>query len=253
MDLVLCRNVLMYFTPEAQRAAVARLQRALVPGGWLVVSPAEASSELFSPLAAVNFPGAIFYRKMPAARADVVLPYFAPPSSPHVAAEPVRRSPISAVAPEKTPPVPLDPVAELRRARALADQGDLERARALCETTLARDRLDADAHLLLAAIHQERGQLVAALAAVRHATYLAPDSAPAHFLMGCLLMRQGERRRGRRSMETVVGLLTPLPRDEVLAAGDGLTAGRLLETAQAYLESRRAVPGAVPDRRHAHG
>jgi len=79
---------------------------------------------------------------------------------------------------------------------------------------------------------------VAALAAVRHVTYLAPDSAPAHFLMGSLLMRQGERRRGRRCMETVVGLLTPLPRDEVLAAGDGLTAGRLMETAQAYLESR---------------
>lgn len=54
-------------------------------------------------------------------------------------------------------------------------------------------------------------------------------------------------------METVVGLLTTLPRDEVLAAGDGLTAGRLLETAQAYLESRSTVPSAVPDRRRAHG
>ena len=238
MDLILCRNVLMYFTPEAQRAAVARLQRALVPGGWLVVSPAEASSELFSPLTAVNFPGAIFYRKTPAARPDVILPDLAAPLSPHVAAEPVRQPPIAAAPPERAAPAPADAATSLQHARALADQGDLERARELCETTLARDRLNADAHLLLAAIHQERGQLVAALAALRHAIYLAPDSAPAHFLMGCLLVRQGERRRGRRCMETVVGLLTPLPRDEVLAAGDGLTAGRLMETAQAYLESR---------------
>ncbi len=238
MDLILCRNVLMYFTPEAQRAAAARLQRALVPGGWLVVSPAEASSELFSPLTAVNFPGAIFYRKMPAARPDVVLPDLAPPLSPHVAAEPVRRRPIAAAPPEKAAPAPVDAATSLHRARALADQGDLERARELCEATLAGDRLNADAHLLLAAIHQERGQLVAALAALRHAIYLVPDSAPAHFLMGSLLMRQGERRRGRRCMETVMSLLTPLPRDEVLAAGDGLTAGRLMETARAYVESR---------------
>lgn len=69
MDLILCRNVLMYFTRDAQRATVARLRRALVTGGWLVVSPAEASVELFRPLAPVNFPGAIFYRKAGAAPA----------------------------------------------------------------------------------------------------------------------------------------------------------------------------------------
>ncbi|MBI4199222.1 MAG: chemotaxis protein CheR, partial [Chloroflexi bacterium] len=57
MDLILCRNVLMYFAREAQRATVARLQRALVPGGWLAVSPAEASADLLGPLVPVNFPG----------------------------------------------------------------------------------------------------------------------------------------------------------------------------------------------------
>ena len=49
MDLVFCRNVLMYFTADAQRAAVARLQRSLVMGGWLLVGPAEASVELLRP------------------------------------------------------------------------------------------------------------------------------------------------------------------------------------------------------------
>jgi hypothetical protein len=36
---------------------------ALVPGGWLLVSAAEASAELFQPLVPINFPGAILYRK----------------------------------------------------------------------------------------------------------------------------------------------------------------------------------------------
>src|SRR5205085_2583027 len=45
MDVILCRNVLIYFTREAQRATVARLQRTLVPGGWLSVGAAEASVE----------------------------------------------------------------------------------------------------------------------------------------------------------------------------------------------------------------
>jgi hypothetical protein len=38
-------------------------------------------------------------------------------------------------------------------------------------------------------------------------------------------------------METVVSLLSSVPREEPVVGTDGLTAGRLLETAQAYLES----------------
>lgn len=40
-DFIFCRNVLMYFTPEAARTVVARLTRSLVPGGFLFLSPAE--------------------------------------------------------------------------------------------------------------------------------------------------------------------------------------------------------------------
>lgn len=40
-DLIFCRNVLMYFTPENFRAAVARLARALAPAGHLFLGSAE--------------------------------------------------------------------------------------------------------------------------------------------------------------------------------------------------------------------
>lgn len=40
-DIIFCRNVLMYFTPEQFRAAVARLSRALVPEGHLFLGSAE--------------------------------------------------------------------------------------------------------------------------------------------------------------------------------------------------------------------
>lgn len=40
-DLVFCRNVIMYFTPEIMRTVVRRLGQALVPGGFLFVGHAE--------------------------------------------------------------------------------------------------------------------------------------------------------------------------------------------------------------------
>lgn len=40
-DVIFCRNVLMYFTPEATRAIVGRFTRALTPDGLLFLGPAE--------------------------------------------------------------------------------------------------------------------------------------------------------------------------------------------------------------------
>lgn len=42
MDIVLCRNVLMYFEADAMRAVLGKFHRALSGGGWLVVGQSEA-------------------------------------------------------------------------------------------------------------------------------------------------------------------------------------------------------------------
>ena len=63
MDLILCRNVLMYFAPKPVRNVVAGLCRALVPGGWLVVSPVEVPLAASEGLVPINFPDAVFFRR----------------------------------------------------------------------------------------------------------------------------------------------------------------------------------------------
>ena len=245
MDLILCRNVLMYFTRAAQRAVAGRLQRALVSVGWLLVSPAEASAELFSPLAPVHLPGAIFYRKEPGLTAapswscqDEAL---TPEAPTHMLVTPLPESPTVSFplsAPPAKAPSRAGSRAEggLERARLLANQGDLDGALELCQVVVAQDRLDPGAYLLLAAIRQEQGEVEAALEALRRTIYLTPDAPPAHLLQGMLLFRQGQRGPARRSMQTVVNLLSSRPPAEVIADSDGLTAGRLLATARAYLE-----------------
>jgi chemotaxis protein methyltransferase CheR len=64
MDLILCRNVLMYFSAEQAKRVVRRLYSSLVEGGWLIVSLGEASHRLFTDFEIVQFPNAILYRKV---------------------------------------------------------------------------------------------------------------------------------------------------------------------------------------------
>jgi chemotaxis protein methyltransferase CheR len=65
MDLILCRNVLMYFAPERAGTTIQKFHDSLVPGGWLIVSPSEASHVLFSRFMMVRLREAILYEKDP--------------------------------------------------------------------------------------------------------------------------------------------------------------------------------------------
>lgn len=64
MDLIFCRNVLMYFTAERQERVVDNLCRCLVDGGWLIVSPAEATIVDNPNLVSADIPGAVLFRKV---------------------------------------------------------------------------------------------------------------------------------------------------------------------------------------------
>jgi len=63
MDIIFCRNVLMYFTSEWVTKISQNLFKTLSEDGWFVVSSSELSSYVFPQFTPVNFPGAVLYRK----------------------------------------------------------------------------------------------------------------------------------------------------------------------------------------------
>lgn len=63
-DVIFCRNVLIYFDPEAARGVVERLHRVLASDGFLFLGHAETLSRIAVPFEVERRPGAIFYRKV---------------------------------------------------------------------------------------------------------------------------------------------------------------------------------------------
>jgi len=63
MDIIFCRNVLMYFTPDWISKISNSFYRDLTEDGWFIVSSCELSSQVFPQFTSVNFPGAVLYRK----------------------------------------------------------------------------------------------------------------------------------------------------------------------------------------------
>lgn len=270
MDLILCRNVLMYFSPHQMHQVLGRLQRSLTDGGWLSVSAAEAAVKSMHALTPVPFDGAVFYRKGDAAGELAARPWDAMPaawSTPVPSESPASWvsavSTVSTVAPADPPPFaaapPLPapaPVAlpaaneitsapdldlddPLRRARRQADAGQLELARATVEEALVPGKLDAGAHHLHAMILEELGQPDLARRALQRAIYLEPDFVLAHHALGQLALRQGQAAHAQRHFDNALALLAGLPADAVLPQSDGLTAGHLRALIETASQRRR--------------
>lgn len=63
MDIILCRNVLMYFSAEQRLSVINRFTQSLVSNGWLITSPVDVSNKEISQLTRVSIDDAILYRK----------------------------------------------------------------------------------------------------------------------------------------------------------------------------------------------
>lgn len=63
IDIIFCRNVIMYFRLQLVKKIIKRFYRSLLDGGWLLVSRSEGSSVHISRFVTVNLPDAIFFRK----------------------------------------------------------------------------------------------------------------------------------------------------------------------------------------------
>jgi chemotaxis protein methyltransferase CheR len=63
MDLIFCRNVLMYFSTKQVEKVISRFHQSLLDEGWLITASSETSHIYYSQYITVNFPGSILYKK----------------------------------------------------------------------------------------------------------------------------------------------------------------------------------------------
>lgn len=256
-DLIICRNVLIYLSEADQLATAGKLVRSLGPGGWLAVSPAEASAEWYRPLTPVNRRGAILFHNGPVAAANratarptQAATRAAARPTPHKSVARAAKKDSASVA-AVTPPVAPAAAGEatgagaLARARALADRGEHGRARLCCEEVIAANALDLEAHLLRAMVCAEMGDLQAALEGARCAAYLDPDSPAAHYTLGTVLYRLGARDAGDRKMAVVLRLLQLQPAEALVGCHLDATAAALRESALGYLAGSGATMAEV--------
>lgn len=248
-DIIICRNVIIYFSPETVAQLVPCFRESLMDGGWLIMGHAEPNMELFRDFRTVNVPGAVLYQRAdrpvlgepppppspPATPARPHLPPIAVPSKPApvMVRRPVpARQKVAAAGPRPVVP-PAEGAAKVRR---LADAGQWNQALASCDALLAVTGLDWRLHLLRALILEQLVDGAGCEAALRRAIYLDRKAVLPHYHLGLFLARGDDGQGARRSFRNVLTLLADLPDDHPIEDGDDLTASQLRESVEMHLK-----------------
>lgn len=199
-DLVVCRNVLIYFEAPAVRHALSVLEQALQPDGILLLGAADRlcvprgrERAPRQPVAAPGRPGSGRRSGSSAAPRSVRQRGRAPRPRPsgRLIASP--------------------PGGDPRRAEQRAAHARIEDTAAAANEALAEDPLSGEAYFLRATVELSMGDSGAAIASLRAALYARPEFAVAAFQLGRAYEVAGDERAARRAYEQA---LRTLDRDD---------------------------------------
>jgi chemotaxis protein methyltransferase CheR len=233
-DLLICRNVMIYFAPDLMQKIIRQFYDCLVPGAWLLVGPTEPNMTCFTAFRTVNAPGVTLYQK---------------PEQP--AANSGARTLTMAALPQPLPVTPNgggsakvraaseDDQVTLADVRSHADRGAWESAALCCERLLKKDKLDSRIYFYHALILEQMRKHADAEKSLRRAIYLDRQSVLAHYYLGLFLQSRGDSRQAARSFECALDLLRSHQDTDTFPDADGISAAEIKKLAGAHLEILR--------------
>jgi chemotaxis protein methyltransferase CheR len=274
MDLILCRNVLIYLGAETVRRVVRRLFEALKAGGWLITASSDPLLAELAPFEVVTAREGVYYRHKRAAvvpgharQADESPPPVAErgpkpgpdESTPATVAALSGLTTAAAAGPELlaearaalargdyaralelTAGASEDPVLAALHVRALANLDDQEAERA-CAVAADRHPLSAELAYLHALLLLDLGREAEAARGLRRVLYLDGSLAVVQFTLGSVLERLRDTAAARRAYRNAYDLCCGRPPDEPVPLGEGGQAGHLAEAAAARLAHLEAT------------
>lgn len=231
-DLILCRNVLMYFTSKQRQFAEERLVQALQSKGWLLLSSVETLYHQRPYVDLHHIGDTIAYQK----QQNPIWQVAKPQSRPESDEDSYYQQAVAAFHQdewEKAGTLVNEHKNEkvhwqiLMAALSLA-VGNIQTAKEQLQKLTQRFPFATDAHYLMALVYHEYDDTLAARTALRATLYCDPNFALAHALNGDLFFKAGAYQRAQRAWQRALASAQQYGSDVYLSDVVNLKAGQLI-------------------------
>jgi chemotaxis protein methyltransferase CheR len=246
-DLVLCRNVTIYFDRETTKRLMTRMHTTLRDGGYLFLGHAETLWQISTDFSLVSLGDAFLYRRQSEdGERRQVLPDRRTEDEPRPTKADRRRGPsdrrrlpiprrrseplptVETPVPTETPALqPADGRDPLLAVRSAVADGRYDEAADLAADVVDATPLRGEAYYLQGLALGNLGRDAEALVVLRKAVYLNPGDGFAHFLLGGALERLGEHVAASRSYRAAAATLGERPGDAVASELGGRSVAEL--------------------------
>jgi chemotaxis protein methyltransferase CheR len=220
MDLILCRNVLMYYVKEQAERVIINLSRSLVDGGYLALSAVECSFVNNQDLQRIMFENAILFKKVNVKQ--------------FVENEIIESEPEFSVIPPTVLPKPslsTEPSVEKIKQDFFnfSNQGNLVEALSLIDKIIQANKLDEMSYYLKGLILQEMGKSDDAKREFNKSIYLNANFVLPNYALGNLACHLKEWDLAKKHFSIALHLLEKCPPDDIVPGSEGITAKKLME------------------------
>jgi chemotaxis protein methyltransferase CheR len=235
-DLIVCRNVLLYFDRKTVERAAHLLADALAPGGWLLMSPTDPLLPIELGLETVLTPAGIIFRR-PLETAAV-----APDMSSRAPRGTAETVVVAAPLPPRSEPTAVPRLRALRRSARDDNKRNNDTSDVRDTQRASRVKVDAEAYVERALSFLDASQPHQAAASARRALFLDRSLAVAHLTLARALRLTGSRSAAQRALRRGAALLEALTPEETVRGSGGASAGTLSAVAAAEFELLVGAP-----------
>ena len=244
-DLVLCRNVLIYFAKDMIKPVLQRLSRLLTEGGWLLLSATEVPSagekEIAENLRARLFNDVYLFQRQTTSSSSVLnlvpslqneLEYGRKllQQGDYAGSERVLRRGLDQINAQKQERRRLDGVLQKQfldlLVRTLSNMGRFEDASQQAALLVKLDD-KYDYLYLYAVVLSESGRSTEAITLLKKATARKPDFTAASFMLASIFLHQGDNLTAHQYLNRVLDDLAKLPPESLIECSDGTSVKEL--------------------------
>lgn len=272
LDLILCRNVFIYFDFNAIAQVVEKFYRALAPGGYLITGHTELHGQKTELFQVKHYPQSVVYQRDIPSKHERLAD--TPPNSSHsgtllvrgtnqigsplIKDEGLEVKPTQATLLEKVQRLfvqeayadaiqaakqlinlaPNHFQAYCLSAQAYANLGQYFQAIQACQQALQINSLAIDPYYLLAQIAEEQGDIESAKRYLNRIIYLAPNSIAAYLELGSIYEQERNTKQAQRAWRSLLEVLKDLPQEQPIDPNKQQTVAEL----KSYLLTQLGIP-----------
>lgn len=231
-DLILCRNVLIYFDTNHILNLMKKLNACLIEDAFLLLGASDPIITKETTLSSYQREGALLQNKLK-------VPF--KPKAKSISNDPIVHRALIVPKPQSTTPV-IKPVAEkvvetkdeminqlIADALKLANEGKLDLAQQICHETLKRFPTHDVAHFTLAMILEEENKLIEAEKMLRITIFLNHKFVAAHFKLGLILIRNRQIKEGLKYLKNALDIALSRNPGEIVEGFNDLNYEQLSE------------------------